>query len=490
MAWAAIDLAAVAAAFGLGGLVVWLGFVRSAHSRVAAARKEAEYERAQRQQLAEEKAAAEVSLETERQNHAARVEKLVEEKVAAEVSLKTERQIHAARVEELERMGAEIERKFVALAAEALEKNNNSFLNLVTERFEKHKASADEDLARRQQAIETLVKPIGEGLTKFERKVGEIEKAREGAYRAVTEQVKTITEGQLRLKTETSRLVQALRQPKTRGRWGEYQLRTVLEMAGMSEHVDFVIEPTIGEDGRQRPDAIVHMPGGKSVIVDAKTPLEAYLAAVEASDEEERARQHMDKHVHNVRDRVQELASQEYWRALPVTPEFVVMFIPGESFYSAAVEREPELFEQAVSNRVLIATPTILIALMKAIAYGWQQHKLAENTQDIVDLARKLFERIKVFGGHMDGLGRALHQAVDRYNKGVGSLEGRILPAVRKFENLGAAPQGSAIRAVVPVELEARALQAPELMEGRVEAAGDDGGEEGGGAAATREAGA
>ena len=489
MAWAAIDLAAVAAAFGLGGLVVWLGFARSAHSRVAAARKEAEYERAQCRQLAEEKAAVEVNLETERQNHAARVEELVEEKVAAEVSLRTERQTHAARVEELERMGAEIERKFVALAAEALEKNNNSFLNLVTERFEKHKAGADKDLAHRQQAIEMLVKPIGEGLTRFERKVGEIEKAREGAYRAVTEQVKTIAEGQLRLKTETNQLVQALRQPKTRGRWGEYQLRAVLEMAGMSEHVDFVTEPTVGEDGRQRPDAIVHMPGGKSVIVDAKTPLKAYLAAVEASDEKERER-HMDSHVSHVRNHVWKLASREYWQALSVTPDFVVMFIPGEPFYSAAVEREPELFEQAVSKRILIATPTTFIALVKAIAYGWQQHKLAKNTQDIADLARKLFERIKVFGGHMDGLGRALHQAVDRYNKGVGSLEGRILPTARKFENLGAAPQGSAIRAVVPVELEARALQAPELMEGRFEAAGDDGGEEGGGAAATREAGA
>lgn len=461
MAWAAIDLAAVAAAFGLGGIVVWLGFARSAHSRVAAARKEAEYERAQRQQLAEDKAAAEASLETERQKH-------------------------AARVEELERMGAEIERKFVALAAEALEKNNNSFLNLVTERFEKHKASADEDLARRQQSIETLVKPIGEGLTRFEQKVGEIEKAREGAYRAVTEQVKAIADGQLRLNTETRRLVQALRQPKTRGRWGEYQLRTVLEMVGMSEHVDFVTEATVGEDGRQRPDVIVRMPGGKSVVVDAKTPLEAYLDAVEASDEEERAR-HIDNHVRHVRNHVRVLASREYWQALSVTPDFVVMFIPGEPFYSAAVEREPELFEQAVSNRVLIATPTILIALMKAIAYGWQQHKLAENTQKIVDLARELFERIKVFGGHMDALGKALHRAVDRYNKGVGSLEGRILPKARKFESLGAAPQGSAIPDLAPVELEARALQAPELTKDRVEA---DDGEGGGGAAAAREAGA
>lgn len=489
MAWAAIDLAAAAVAFGLGGFVVWLSFARSAHSRVAAARKEAEYERAQRQQLGEEKAAAEASLETERRNHTARVEELMEGKVAAEVSLKTERQTHAARVEELERMGAEIERKFVALAAEALEKNNNSFLNLVTERFEKHKAGADEDLARRQQAIETLVKPIGEGLTRFERQVGEIEKAREGAYRAVTEQVRAIADGQLRLNTETNRLVQALRQPKTRGRWGEYQLRTVLEMVGMSEHVDFVTEPTVGEDGRQRPDVIVHMPGGKSVVVDAKTPLEAYLAAVEASDEEERAR-HMDSHVRHVREHVRGLASREYWQALSGTPDFVVMFIPGEPFYSAAVERDPELFEQALSNRVLIATPTILIALMKAIHYGWQQHKLAKNTQDIVDLARELFERIKAFGGHMNGLGRALGQAVDRYNKGVGSLEGRILPTARKFEGLGAAPQGSTIPGVVPVELEARALQAPELTKGRVEAAGNDGGEGGGGAAARREAGA
>ncbi len=434
--------------FGLGGIAAWLAFVRPERSRTAAAEERAN---------AAEASAAE-TVERERSER----ERLLGEKAIAETSLKTERQNHEARVEELKGMAAEIERKFALLAAEALEKNSRNFLDRVTERFEKHKASSDEDLARRQQAIETLVKPIGESLDKFEQKVGEIEKAREGAYSAVTEQVKTLSEGQLRLKTETNRLVQALRQPQTRGRWGEYQLKNVLEMAGMSEHVDFVTQATVGEERRLRPDAIIRLPGDKSIVVDAKTPLEGYLAAVEASDEEERA-QHMANHVHHVRNHVRDLASKEYWQALSVTPDFVVMFIPGEPFYSAAVERDPELFEQAVSNRVLIATPMSFIALVKAIAYGWQQHKLAENTQAVFDLARELFERIKFFGGRMGNLGKALRQAVDRYNMSVGSLEGRVLPTARRFERLGAAPKGSMVDEITPIELEARALQAPEL---------------------------
>ena len=441
------DVLMAAIAFGLGGIAAWLAFARPERSRAAAAEGRAS-------------AAAETA-ERERSER----EKLLGEKAVAETSLKTERKNHEARVEELKGMAAELERKFALLATEALEKNSRNFLNRVTERFEKHKASSDEDLARRQQAIETLVKPIGESLDKFEKKVGEIEKAREGAYSAVTEQVRTLTEGQLRLNTETNRLVQALRQPQTRGRWGEYQLKNVLEMAGMSEHVDFVTQPTVGED-RLRPDAIIRLPGGKSIVVDAKTPLEAYLAAVEAGDEEERAR-HIASHVRHVREHVRDLASKEYWQALSVTPDFVVMFIPGEPFYSAAVEREPELFEQAVSNRVLIATPMSFIALVKAIAYGWQQHKLAESTQDVFELARDLFDRIKIFGGRMGDLGKSLHQAVDRYNKSVGSLEGRVLPAARRFERLGAAPKGSSIDEIVPIELEARALQAPELIDGQ-----------------------
>jgi DNA recombination protein RmuC len=302
--------------------------------------------------------------------------------------------------------------------------------------------------------------PVSESLSKFEDTVGELEKARVGAYCTITEQVKNLAEGQVGLRTETSRLVQALRRPKTRGRWGEYQLRNVLEMAGMIEHVDFIEEQTIqGDGGRLRPDVIVRLPGAKSVVVDAKTPLDAYLAALDTSDEETRERQMAD-HARQVRDHVRVLASRDYWKALPVTPDFVVMFVPGEAFFASAIESDPNLFEQAVRQRVLITTPTTMIALLKAIAYGWQQEKLTENAQVVANLARDLFDRIKVFSGYMRDLGRSLQQAVERYNRGVGSLEARVLPAARRFEDLGVVPSGSEIPLLEPVETNARNLQA------------------------------
>jgi DNA recombination protein RmuC len=315
-----------------------------------------------------------------------------------QANLETERKTYTARVDELEKMGAEIERNFAVLASQVLGKNSENFLKLVSERFEKHKAAADKDLEDRQKAIEFLVKPVSESLSKFEHTVEELEKARVGAYSAITEQVKNLTEGQVGLRTETSRLVQALRRPKTRGRWGEYQLRNVLEMAGMTEHVDFMEEQTIeGDGGRLRPDVIVRLPGGKSVVIDAKTPLDAYLASLDTNDEETRERQMAD-HARQVRDHVRTLASKDYWKALPVTPDFVVIFVPGEAFFAAAIESDPNLFEQAVRQHVLISTPTTLIALVKAIAYGWQQERLAENAQTVAGLARDLFDRIKVFG--------------------------------------------------------------------------------------------
>ena len=394
-----------------------------------------------------------------------RLEAAEKANAALEANRDSERKSHEARVEELTRMGAELERKFAGLAAEVLGKNSESFLKLVSERFEKHSESAKDDLEKRRAAIETLVKPLGESLTKFEHKVGEIEKARTGAYEAIKEQVKSLAEGQTGLRTETSRLVQALRRPQTRGRWGEYQLRNVLEMAGMTEHVDFVEQPTIaGDEGRLRPDVIIRVPGGKSIIIDAKTPLDAYLNAVEASDEEARERLMAD-HARQVRDHVRGLASRDYWKSLPETPEFVVMFVPGEPFFAAAIESDPALFESAARQRILISTPTTLIALVKTIAYGWQQEKLAENAQAVAEQGRDLYDRIKVFGGHMGDLGKALRQTVDRYNKGVGSLEGRVLPAARKFEALGVAPASSSIPTLEPVELDTREAQADELLE-------------------------
>ena len=285
--------------------------------------------------------------------------------------------------------------------------------------------------------------------------------------------MKSLAEGQTGLRSETSRLVQALRRPQTRGRWGEYQLKNVLEMAGMTEHVDFVEQSTIeGDEGRLRPDVIIRVPGGKSIIVDAKTPLDAYLNAVEAPDEGARERFIAD-HARQVRDHVRALSSRDYWKALPETPEFVVMFVPGESFFAAAVESDPALFESAARQRVLISTPTTLIALVKTIAYGWQQEKLAENAQAVANQGRDLYERIKTFGGHMGDLGRALQQTVERYNRGVGSLERRVLPAARKFESLGVAPAGSTIPPLEPVELDPREPQAEELIERRTEEAAE-----------------
>ncbi len=413
------------------------------------------------------------ALERENKELREQLQEAEKKNAANRAMLDTLRKSHEARVQELTQVGAALEKRFVGLASEALGKNSESFLKLVSERFDKHSQAAREDLEKRRAAIETLVKPLGENLSRFETKVDAIEKAREGAYRAITEQVKTLAEGQTGLRSETSRLVQALRRPQTRGRWGEYQLRNVLEMAGMTEHVDFVEQPTIaGEDGRLRPDVIIRLPGGKSIIVDAKTPLDAYLNAVEADDEESR-KQLVSDHARQVRDHVRALASREYWKALPETPDFVVMFVPGEAIFAAAIESDPGLFESAARDRVLISTPTTLIALVKAVAYGWQQESLAENAQAVAANARELYGRIGKFGEHMGEVGRALRRAVERYNQGVGSLEGRVLPTARKFESLNVLSAGSSIPPLEPVEHDIRELQAEELIADRTEDAAE-----------------
>lgn len=399
-----------------------------------------------------------------------------ESRRAAELAatLEAERKGHREKLEELGKMKQEIEEKFGALAQKALKGNAENFLELVSERFEKHKEAASEDLEKRRQAIETMIKPVAQSLEKFETRIGEIEKAREGAYSAVLTQVRALADGQSRLNSETNKLVTALRSPKTRGRWGEFQLRQVFEMAGMVEHVDFTSEHHVpGPDGARRPDAVVRLPGGKAIVVDAKTPLDAYLNAVEAVDEAAREAA-LKSHVRQVRAHVDGLAAKEYWSALPVTPDFVVMFVPGEAFYSAAIEMDPELFEAAISRRVLIATPTTLIALVKAIAYGWQQEKLAKNAEEVASLARTLYDRIRTFGEHMDKLGSALRSSVERYNRAVGSLEGRVLPTARRFEGLGVVPAGTVIDGLSGLEVEPRPLTAPELVEAEESGGTDD----------------
>ncbi len=412
----------------LGGLLVWWRLVRPLRVELAGIREE-------RERLALEGAELRTRLEAEQRSHQERLR--------------------------------ELETRFRSLASDVLEHNSRTFLRLVSERFDAHRNEAEKSLEARKKEIEGLVKPIAESLTKFERAVGEIEKSREGAYKALLEQVRMLADSQQHLRQETAKLVQALRQPKTRGRWGEMQLKRVFELAGMSEHVDFVTEATVsGGEGRLRPDAIVRLPGGKSVVVDAKTPLEGYLDAVDATDEATRAL-HLERHARQLREHVRKLGSKEYWNALPEAPDFVVMFVPGEAFYAAALEAEPDLFENALRQKVLITTPATLIALVKAIAYGWQQEKIAENAQRIADLARELYDRLRTFGEHMEKVGTGLRQAVERYNDAVGSLQSRVLPAARRFEGLEVVSPAKRIPSIPPVDSTPRGLQAPELASDR-----------------------
>ncbi len=382
-----------------------------------------------------------------------------EELLVESTSLRTELQNHRRAHEERLR---ELETKFKALADDILQHNSAKFLELVSERFRLHHQQADQALEARKREIEQLVRPLAENLERFKNTVDGIEKAREGAYRAVLEQVRMLADSHQKLERHTRSLIEALRRPQVRGRWGEYQLRNVVELAGMSEHVDFTSQPAVeGSEGRLRPDAIVRLPGGKTVVVDVKTPLDAYLAAIEAADEEQR-RAAFARHAQQLRQHVRQLASKAYWTQFSEAPDFVVMFIPGEAFYAAAVEQDPALFEDALKQKVLITTPSTFVALMKAIAYGWQQEKLAESAQQVANLGQDLYERIARFLDHMQELGRALGRAVRKYNEAAGSLEGRVLPQARRFEQLGIAASAP-LAPLSQLESQPRVLQAPEL---------------------------
>ncbi|MBI6628260.1 DNA recombination protein RmuC [Pontibaca sp. S1109L] len=388
-----------------------------------------------------------------------------EARISAQTALESLKREHAGRLEELRDMKKELEDRFETLASGVLQKNSEQFLGLVSERFQKHSQSASEDIEKRQLAISNLVKPLDEKLGQFDQRIKEIETARNEAYGAIRQQVHELAQGQMTLGQETRKLVQALRAPKTRGRWGEMQLRQVFDMAGMSENVDYTLEKQINTDnGAQRPDAIVQIPGGKSIVIDAKTPLDAYLNALE-SDTPEAQQQQLTRHAGQVRTHVRLLSSKAYQDAIATTPDFVVMFIPGETFVSAAVEADPSLLEFAFENKVLISTPTTLMALIKAIAYGWQQEKMAENAAEVQRVARELYDRLGRFGEHLGRVGTHLDRAVGSYNSAVGSMEGRVLPSARKFEAMGVVPPKTEIAAPTVIESETRQLTASELTD-------------------------
>lgn len=331
----------------------------------------------------------------------------------------------------------ELLESFQALSGEALKQNNEAFLNLAKTSFETLHAEAKGDLTQRQQAIDELVKPLHESLTRYEDQLRHLEHSRQTAYGGLDQHLKSLAESQQRLQQETGNLVKALRAPNVRGRWGEITLRRVAELAGMAAHCDFTEQEHVeGDDGRLRPDMVVQLPGGRQIVVDAKAVLSAYLEAHEAADETQRLAC-LRRHAEQVRSRMENLSLKAYWNQFAQTPEFVVLFLPGEQFLGAALDQDQTLIEDGFAHGVVIATPTTLMALLRAVAYGWRQEQLTEHAEQAGRLGKDLYERMAILAEHLNDVGQALGKSVVAYNRAVGSLETRILPAARKFKELG-----------------------------------------------------
>jgi DNA recombination protein RmuC len=358
----------------------------------------------------------------------------------------------------LKDLQTQLQNTFKALSADALASNNQNFLELAAQHLAKVQEAGKGDLELRQKSIEGLVKPIRETLTQVDTRIQDLEKQRVEAYAGLTQQVRQLMGEQGELRRETRKLVDALRRPSVRGRWGEMQLRRVVELAGMINYCDFTEQASVTtEDGRLRPDMVIRLPGGKNVVVDAKAPLEAYLDAQEAADEDAR-RQRMQTHARQIRDHLTKLGQKAYWEHLQPTPEFVVMFLPGEIFFSSALEHDPSLIEEGVNQRVIVSSPTTLIALLRAVAYGWRQERVAESAQQVSELGRELYKRIATLADHFAKVGKGLGSAVDAYNKTVSSLESRVLVQARRFKDLGAATQEE-LPELDPLEKSPRELQ-------------------------------
>ncbi len=376
----------------------------------------------------------------------ARLVRRLQEERDARVAAETRAQAADRQLEDqrslLEQARHQLGDTFQALSAEALRQNAESFV----------------------QSAQRTLEPLREALRRYEDHLRELERTRQQAYGSLENQLKSLLASEQQLQRETGNLVTALRRPQVRGRWGELSLHRAVELAGMSDHVDFVTQPTAeGEAGRLRPDMVVRLPAERQVVVDAKVSLDAYLNAVEAQDDEQR-KAFLAQHARQVREHVRALAAKSYWEQFEPTPEFVVMFVPGESFLHAACSVDPDLIEQGMRDRVVLASPTTLVALLRSIAYGWRQEQVAKSAQEVSNLGAELHRRLRTFVGHLANLGRRLGSATEAYNAAVGSLERNVLPQARRFRDLGAAA-GEEVPELQPLDTQARQLTAPEIEE-------------------------
>jgi DNA recombination protein RmuC len=381
--------------------------------------------------------------------------------------LEKDRAVHAERLAAYQDAEAKLRDAFQALSADALKTNNEAFLSLAETRMREARTEAAGDIDARKKAIEDLLAPMAKTLEQVDREIKDSERRRVESGAQLMQRIASLDTAGQGLRDETRRLTDALKRPGVRGRWGELQLKRVVELAGMIEYCDFMEQHTMpgGDDERIRPDVIVRLPGGKRIVIDAKAPLDAYLRALEAPDEI--ARQNLlGEHAKQVRNHISQLSAKSYFEKVASTPEFVVMFLPGEMFFSAALEQDPSLIECGVEKRVIPASPTTLIALLRAVAYGWQQEAMEENARKISDLGRNLYEAVRTLGERFQTLGSRLKSSLEAYNDAVGSLEGNVLVKARKFKELQAANGGDEIKALEPIDRVPRMLQAAELTDG------------------------